>query len=133
MFKSTEGYFTIGTVARLCKIHPQTLRLYEKEGLLCPKRSKGNTRFYSEEDLERIRLIRMLTEELRVNLAGVEIILGMREKVAEMQNQMQTFIQQFIEKIKVIMEQEEPASLKGSESRDRQKTIKVKIETPGSQ
>lgn len=131
VYKTKEGYLTIGIVARICKIHPQTLRLYEKEGLLRPNRSKGNTRFYSEEDLERIRLIRMLTEQLRVNLAGVEIILSMREKVAQMQNQMQTFVQEFIERFKTMVEQDEASSLKKNESRDKRKIINVKIESPG--
>ncbi len=75
-------------------IHPQTLRLYEREGLLRPSRSEGNTRLYTDEDLERLEVILSLTRDLGVNLAGVEIILNMREKMEEMQRQMESFIRE---------------------------------------
>lgn len=74
-------------------IHPQTLRLYEREGLLKPSRSEGNTRLYSDSDLERLEVILSLTRDLGVNLAGVEIILNMREKMAEMQREFERFVQ----------------------------------------
>ncbi len=73
-------------------IHPQTLRLYEREGLLKPSRSDGNTRLFTEEDLERLEVILHLTRDLGVNLAGVEIILNMREKMAEMHRQIEDFV-----------------------------------------
>ena len=79
-------------VAEEYEIHPQTLRLYEREGLLKPSRSDGNTRLYTPEDLERLEVILHLTRDLGVNLAGVEIILNMREKMGEMQTQIQEFI-----------------------------------------
>jgi MerR family transcriptional regulator/heat shock protein HspR len=82
----------ISAVAEQYEIHPQTLRLYEREGLLKPSRSEGNTRLYTEEDLERLEVILHLTRDLGVNLAGVEIILNMREKMGEMQSQIQEFI-----------------------------------------
>jgi MerR family transcriptional regulator/heat shock protein HspR len=82
----------ISVVAEQYEIHPQTLRLYEREGLLKPSRSEGNTRLYTEEDLERLEVILHLTRDLGVNLAGVEIILNMREKMAEMQAQIEEFI-----------------------------------------
>ena len=82
----------ISAVAEQYEIHPQTLRLYEREGLLRPSRSEGNTRLYTDGDLERLEVILHLTRELGVNLAGVEIILNMREKMAEMQRQMESFI-----------------------------------------
>ena len=82
----------ISAVAERYEIHPQTLRLYEREGLLAPSRSEGNTRLYTDEDLERLEVILKLTRELGVNLAGVEIILNMREKMEAMQQQMQGFV-----------------------------------------
>jgi len=89
--KSRAAYM-ISAVAEQYEIHPQTLRLYEREGLLKPSRSEGNTRLYTDEDLERLEVILHLTRDLGVNLAGVEIILNMREKMGEMQSQIQQFI-----------------------------------------
>src|ERR1044072_6142887 len=89
--KSKAAYM-ISAVAEQYEIHPQTLRLYEREGLLKPSRSDGNTRLYTEEDLERLDVILHLTRDLGVNLAGVEIILNMREKMGEMQAQIQEFV-----------------------------------------
>src|ERR1041384_741037 len=89
--KSKAAYM-ISAVAEQYAIHPQTLRLYEREGLLKPSRSDGNTRLYTEEDLERLEVILHLTRDLGVNLAGVEIILNMREKMGEMQSQIQEFV-----------------------------------------
>jgi len=82
----------ISAVAEQYQIHPQTLRLYEREGLLKPSRSEGNTRLYTEDDVERLEVILKLTRDLGVNLAGVEIILNMREKMAEMQRQIEAFV-----------------------------------------
>ncbi len=82
----------ISAVAEKYEIHPQTLRLYEREGLLKPSRSDGNTRMYTDEDLERLEVILQLTRELGVNLAGVEIILNMREKMSAMQQQIEHFV-----------------------------------------
>lgn len=89
--KSKAAYM-ISAVADQYQIHPQTLRLYEREGLLAPSRSDGNTRLYTDEDLERLEVILKLTRELGVNLAGVEIILNMREKMEAMQQQMEEFV-----------------------------------------
>jgi MerR family transcriptional regulator/heat shock protein HspR len=88
--KARAGYM-ISAVSELYKLHPQTLRLYERVGLLKPSRSQGNTRLYTDADLERLEVILTLTREMGVNLAGIEIILNMREKMAEMQSQMETF------------------------------------------
>ena len=82
----------ISAVAEQYEIHPQTLRLYEREGLLKPSRSEGNTRLYTDGDLERLEVILHLTRDLGVNLAGVDIILNMREKMGQMQSQIQEFI-----------------------------------------
>src|SRR5881296_59823 len=89
--KSKAAYM-ISAVAEQYEIHPQTLRLYEREGLLKPSRSDGNTRLYTPEDLERLEVILHLTRDLGVNLAGVEIILNMRAKMGEMQAQIEEFV-----------------------------------------
>jgi len=89
--KAKAGYM-ISAVADLYKLHPQTLRLYERVGLLKPSRSQGNTRLYTDSDLERLEVILNLTRELGVNLAGIEIILNMRDKMSDMQSQMEAFI-----------------------------------------
>src|SRR6187402_1476859 len=88
-----KAYFMISVVAQRYNIHPQTLRLYEREGLLKPSRTEGNTRLYSEEDLERLETILALTRELGVNLAGVEIILNMRLKMEQMQGEVNEFME----------------------------------------
>jgi len=88
----SKAAYMISAVAEQYQIHPQTLRLYEREGLLAPSRSEGNTRLYTDEDLERLEVILKLTRDLGVNLAGVEIILNMREKMAAMQDQIEEFV-----------------------------------------
>jgi MerR family transcriptional regulator/heat shock protein HspR len=85
--------YTISAVATQYEIHPQTLRLYEREGLLKPSRSEGNTRLYTDTDLERLEVILSLTRDLGVNLAGVEIILNMREKMDAMQREFERFFE----------------------------------------
>ncbi len=92
MKKKVKTY-TISAVAELYDIHPQTLRLYEREGLLTPSRSIGNTRLYEDSDLERLEIILSLTRDLGVNLAGVEIILNMRAKMDEMQREFERFFE----------------------------------------
>ena len=87
-----KGAYTISVVAEQFDIHPQTLRMYEREGLLKPSRTEGNTRMFTEADMERLEVILSLTRELGVNLAGVEIILNMRLRMEEMQGQMQEFV-----------------------------------------
>src|SRR5918995_6439690 len=89
----SKAAYTISAVATQYEIHPQTLRLYEREGLLKPSRSEGNTRLYSDEDLERLEVILSLTRDLGVNLAGVEIIINMREKMASMQKEFERFFE----------------------------------------
>jgi MerR family transcriptional regulator/heat shock protein HspR len=91
--EKSRAAFMISSVAEQYALHPQTLRLYEREGLLKPSRSEGNTRLYTEEDLERLEVILHLTRDLGVNLAGVEIILNMRARMEAMQNQMEEFVQ----------------------------------------
>lgn len=92
MAKRNKAAYMISAVAEQYQLHPQTLRLYEREGLLKPSRSEGNTRLYTDQDLERLEVILKLTRDLGVNLAGVEIVLNMREKMAEMQRQIEEFV-----------------------------------------
>lgn len=92
--KSPQGgkHYMISVVAKSYDIHPQTLRLYEREGLLKPSRTDGNTRLYSEDDLRQLEVILSLTRDLGVNLAGVEIVLNMRRKMEQMQAEMSEFV-----------------------------------------
>ena len=87
-----KAYYMISVVSQKYNIHPQTLRLYEREGLLTPSRTEGNTRLYSDEDLEQLETILALTRDLGVNLAGVEIILNMRRKIELMQGEVNEFM-----------------------------------------
>src|SRR5881398_1238805 len=89
--KKRAKTYTISAVAEEFELHPQTLRLYEREGLLKPSRSEGNTRLYTDTDLERLEVILSLTRDLGVNLAGVEIILNMRAKMNQMQREFEQF------------------------------------------
>src|SRR5213596_1034383 len=91
--RSGRAYYMISAVAQKYNIHPQTLRLYEREGLLKPSRTEGNTRLYSEEDLEQLETILSLTRDLGVNLAGVEIILNMRRRMEQMQREVNQFME----------------------------------------
>jgi MerR family transcriptional regulator/heat shock protein HspR len=83
------GCYMIGVVSARYEIHPQTLRMYEREGLLEPSRTEGKTRLYSDEDIERLEFILSLTRDLGVNLAGVEVILNLRDRISKMQDEMQ--------------------------------------------
>ncbi len=91
--RKSKGAYIISAVAEMYGIHPQTLRLYEREGLLKPSRTEGNTRLYTDEDLERLEFILSLARDLGVNIAGMAIILQMRERMEEMQRQIQEFVQ----------------------------------------
>jgi len=102
MVKTKRRLYMISVVADMFEIHPQTLRAYEREGLIRPSRTEGNTRLYSDEDLERIDLILRLTKDLGVNLAGVEVILNMRDRMADMRGRMDELLQQVVQR----MEQE---------------------------
>lgn len=101
MSSRNEPLFMISVVSQMLSIHPQTLRMYERAGFVSPSRTEGNTRLYSEEDVERLRMILRLTRDLGVNLAGVEVILSMREKMDEMKQRLvalEAFIQHELEK-----------------------------------
>ncbi len=90
--RKKQGAYMISAVAEMYDIHPQTLRLYEREGLLKPSRTEGNTRLYTDSDLERLELILSLARDLGVNISGIAIILQMRERMEEMQRQMAEFV-----------------------------------------
>jgi Predicted transcriptional regulators len=90
--RRAKAVFTIGTVAKMYKIHPQTLRLYEREGLLKPSRTEGNTRLYTEEDLEQLEFILMLARDLGVNIAGIDVILNLKRQMEEMQKGIELLI-----------------------------------------
>ena len=109
--KRAKAGYMISAVAELYKLHPQTLRLYERVGLLKPSRSQGNTRLYSDQDLERLEVILTLARDMGVNLAGVEIILNMREKMIEMERQMEEFthvVQQELSRVAALRENKAP-------------------------
>ncbi|HWZ98122.1 MAG TPA: helix-turn-helix transcriptional regulator [Candidatus Dormibacteraeota bacterium] len=108
--RAKAGYM-ISAVAELYKLHPQTLRLYERVGLLKPSRSDGNTRLYTDSDLERLEVIITLARDMGVNLAGIEIILNMREKMVEMEKQMTEFatvVQQELSRVSSMQANEKP-------------------------
>ena len=90
--RRSKGAYMISSVAEMYEIHPQTLRLYEREGLLKPSRTEGNTRLYTDEDLQRLEFILNLARDLGVNISGIAIILQMRERMEEMQYQIQDFV-----------------------------------------
>src|SRR5581483_4839012 len=90
--RKSKGAYMISAVAEMYGIHPQTLRLYEREGLLKPSRTEGNTRLYTDEDLQRLEFILTLARDLGVNISGIAIILHMRERMEQMQREMQEFI-----------------------------------------
>lgn len=86
--KRKKGFFSISAVAKMFSVHQQTIRLYEKEGLIAPKRSAGNTRLFSEDDVDRLEEIIYLTHQLGINLAGVEMILKLKKQMSKMQKDM---------------------------------------------
>ncbi len=136
MKKTGKAYYMISAVAQKYNIHPQTLRLYEREGLLKPSRTDGNTRLYSEEDLEQLETILSLTRDLGVNLAGVEIILNMRRKIEQMQHEVNEFmeyvkremargIDDWEQRLSTALVKSSPTDLVRSERRHSQNEIKI--------
>jgi MerR family transcriptional regulator/heat shock protein HspR len=92
--KRKQGFFSISAVAKMLSVHQQTIRLYEKEGLLSPKRSEGNTRLFSEEDVDRLEEIIYLTHQLGINLAGVDMIFKLKKQISKMQKDMNQIFDQ---------------------------------------
>src|SRR6185436_10724027 len=88
LMKRRKGFFSISAVAKMFSVHQQTIRLYERQGLICPKRSDGNTRLFAEEDIDRLEEIIYLTHELGINLAGVEVIFKLKKQMKKMQQEM---------------------------------------------
>jgi MerR family transcriptional regulator/heat shock protein HspR len=97
--RKAKGAYMISAVAEMYGIHPQTLRLYEREGLLKPSRTEGNTRLYTDEDLQRLEFILSLARDLGVNISGIAIVLQMRERMEEMQRQIQDFMKYIQEEV----------------------------------
>lgn len=91
--KETKKYYHISSVSRMYDIHPQTLRLYEREGLLKPSRSEKNTRLYTDKDLKQLELILNLSRDLGVNLAGIEVVLNLRKKIEQMESEVNEFLE----------------------------------------
>ncbi len=124
-----EPLYMISIVSQMLSIHPQTLRLYEREGLIKPSRTDGNTRLYSHRDVDKLQLILRLTRELGVNLAGVEVILGMREKMKEMQEQIENLEREVAKATEQRSKQVESDSEKALVKNSPGKIIKVDIKT----
>ncbi len=128
MVGTNEPVYMISVVAQMLSIHPQTLRLYEREGFVNPSRTVGNTRLYSQNDVEEIRTILRLTRELGVNLAGVDIILNMKEKFEALQAELNALWQTIEERYgpEARREIEEALTPPGATSESR--VIRVKVE-----
>ena len=114
--RKSKGAYMISAVAEMYDIHPQTLRLYEREGLLLPSRSEGNTRLYTDEDLERLEFILNLARDLGVNIAGIAIVLQMRERMEEMNRQMQGFVDYVRTEMLTRMQQQQPGGRAGADA-----------------
>jgi MerR family transcriptional regulator, heat shock protein HspR len=107
--RKSKGAYMISSVAEMYEIHPQTLRLYEREGLLKPSRTEGNTRLYTDEDLERLEFILTLARDLGVNISGIAVILQMRERMDQMQHEMQEFMRNLQKEIMARYHQPSPS------------------------
>jgi len=121
--KRKKGFYSISAVAKMFSVHQQTIRLYEKEGLITPKRSSGNTRLFSEQDVDRLEEIIYLTHQLGVNLAGVEMVLKLQKKIEKMQKKMNALFDTAQEELK----QEKELS-KNAISSSAKTLMKMKIE-----
>ncbi|MBN1549505.1 MerR family transcriptional regulator [Candidatus Babeliales bacterium] len=118
-----KGFFSISAVAEMFSIHQQTIRLYEKEGLICPKRTEGKTRQFSEDDIEKLEEIVYLTHHMGINIAGVEMILKLRKQIKKLQKDMNTVFEQATEDL---TKQEEATKSAIKESANRLMVIKQK-------
>lgn len=121
MKKRRKGFYSISVVAKMFSVHQQTIRLYEKEGLIAPKRSAGNTRLFSEEDVDRLEEIIYLTHKLGVNLAGVEVILNLQKKVDKLQKEINKLFEQTQDQIS-----EEGTSFKESAKKQARRLVEIK-------
>ncbi len=121
-----KGYYTIGMVAEILNIHPHTLREYEREGLIRPKRTAGNIRLFTEKDIEDIKFIREMTQELGVNLAGVDIIMRMKRQIEQLHQVIENLEEALRKKIEEEMARK--GSLVEKKSSHPAKVIEIKIE-----
>jgi len=124
MKKRKKGFYSISVVAKMFSVHQQTIRLYEKQGLISPKRSTGNTRLFSEEDVDRLEEIIYLTHKLGVNLAGVEVIMGLQKKVTKLQSEINKLFE--LTQGQLIQEGEE---FKESAKKQAKKLVEIKKKT----
>lgn len=133
--KKKKGYFSISAVAQMFSIHQQTIRLYEQEGLICPKRSEGNTRLFSEEDVNKLEEIVYLTHKLGINLAGVEMILKLKKKINKLQKDLNEIFDatqdQLDEETKIIKENARDAAQRLLTI--KQQAHQAKLESAGSE
>lgn len=127
MKKRRKGFYSISVVAKMFSVHQQTVRLYEKEGLITPKRSSGNTRLFSEEDVDQLEEIIYLTHKLGVNLAGVEVILELQKKIAKLQGEINKLFEQTHEQL-----QEAGDICKESAKKNAKRLIEIKKEKEAS-
>ena len=121
--KRKKGFYSISAVAKMFSVHQQTIRLYEKEGLISPKRSEGNTRLFSEQDIDRLEQIIYLTHQLGVNLTGVEMVLKLQIKIEKMQKKMNALFENAQEELK-----KEHAVSKNAISSGAKALMKIKME-----
>lgn len=121
--KKRKGFYSISVVAKMFEVHQQTVRMYEKEGLLTPKRSEGNTRLYSEEDVDRLEEIIYLTHKVGVNLAGVEMILKLKKKITKLQDEINSLLNAARDNL-----DEETELIKGDTQRRAQRLLQMKQE-----
>lgn len=105
MTSSSRPVYMIGVAAELCNVHPQTLRQYEKLGLVVPSRAGAKNRLYSQEDIERVRQIQRLTQEMGVNLAGVEIILRLLDELDELRATYQGQMNEYVRKVEARLQE----------------------------
>jgi MerR family transcriptional regulator/heat shock protein HspR len=125
--KRKPGFFSISAVAKMFSVHQQTIRLYEREGLICPKRSDGNTRLFSDEDIDRLEEIIYLTHELGINLAGVEVIFKLKKQIKKMQQDMN----KLFDKTQADLDQQTEESKQIIQKNVKQlMTIKKEVPTP---
>ncbi len=123
MRRKNNGYYTIGMVAEILNIHPHTLREYEREGLIKPIRTTGNIRLYTDKDIEDIKFIREMTQELGVNLAGVDIIMRMRKQIEQLHEIIENLEQALRKKI-----EEEQARKSSLVKKEPAHIVEIKIE-----
>ncbi|MCK4517774.1 MerR family transcriptional regulator [Candidatus Babeliales bacterium] len=125
--KRKKGFYSISVVAKMFSVHQQTIRLYEKEGLINPKRSSGNTRLFSEEDVDKLEEVIYLTHKLGVNLAGVEVIMGLQKKVSKLQSEINSLFVKTQEDLK-----NEEDDYKQAVRKQAKRLVRIKEETQES-